>query len=126
MKSEQELIAKIEGLGWAVLSSDAGIIRFRLPASKFKYTIASIAPWFDGDGWTLEREDSCVFTAHRWAEPIPMRKITAHKGGRTVTTTLRLTPETARLAGILREEHGLSMADLLDAAVKQKMYELRK
>lgn len=124
MKSEQELIAKIEGLGWAVLSSDAGIIRFRLPEPE---PVADIIEALGGaPGWSFKREDRCVFSALRQAEPIPMRKITAHKGGRTVTTTLRLTPETARLAGILREEHGLSMADLLDAAVKQKMYELRR
>lgn len=128
MKSEQEMTAKIVTKGWTVVSSDAGVIRFKLPGSEFGYSVGAIEADFRGDGWSVRRLDGNTFSALRRAEPAPvaMRKITPHKGGRTETTTIRMTEDVARMAQALREEHGLSMADLLEAAVKQKTYELRK
>lgn len=115
MKNEHELIRLITAQDWTVTAIGQLAVSFRTNEPTDRSAVARLMP-----GWEVAGEGT-EFTAR-----IPMRKITAHKGGRTETTTVRMTKDVADMAETLRREHGLSMADLLEAAVKQKTYELRK
>ena len=46
------------------------------------------------------------------------RPIRPHKGGRTVKRSTDVTPETAERLRILKQLHGVSLGDLIEAASK--------
>lgn len=50
-------------------------------------------------------------------EPIKPEPITPHKGGRTIMTTVRMTPETAAMLKRLSDD-GVTLGDIVDGAVR--------
>lgn len=57
----------------------------------------------------------------------PSRKgvvITPHKGGRTVQRSTTVTPEVGDMLKYLKKEHGISLGDIVDEAVRGKYQEL--
>ena len=49
------------------------------------------------------------------------RKITPHKGGRTVSRRCDVTPQTDERLRILKDEHGVSLGDLVEAAARDML-----
>ncbi len=66
---------------------------------------------------TLAREEA--------AELLKQRHITPHKGGRTIKRSLDVTPETNERLRILREQHGISLGDLVDATSADMLAKLQ-
>jgi len=52
------------------------------------------------------------------------RKITPHKGGRTVKVSSDVTPVTKAALDALREQQGLSLGDLIEWAVQNYRHEI--
>ena len=52
-------------------------------------------------------------------------KITPHKGGRTVSKRTDVTPETNEMLKALKKAHKISLADIVEEAVKKKFEEMQ-